>query len=337
MSDPEDPTQPPPGSDPSRPGGPRREGPAPDPLERRTLCFLVGPTAAGKSALALELAERAGAEILSLDSMLVYRGLDVGTAKPTAAERSRVPHHLLDLVEPSQRFTVQDYVAATRAALAEVEARGARAFFVGGTGLYLKVLTSGLFEGPAVDPELRRRLEARYDELGPRAAHGELLRVDPRSGARLHPNDKKRVVRALEVFEQTGRPLSEWQREWGAASSRRHRIVGLDLPVPELDRRIEARTHAMLDAGWPEEARRVRDRPGFGPTAAQALGYAEVLELVDGRIDRQECARRIALATRQFARRQRTWFRRFPSALWFDPERTNPAELIDGVRRVFEL
>lgn len=309
----------------------------PDPLESDTLRFLVGPTATGKSQLALELAERTGAEILSLDSMLVYRGLDVGTAKPSAAERARVPHHLLDLVEPDRRFTVQDYVAAARAALADLARRGRRGFFVGGTGLYLKILTSGMFEGPEADPLLRKNLEARYDELGAVAAHGELLRIDPASAARLHPNDKKRVVRALEVFEQTGRTLSEWQTEWRAPSRRRWRIAGLELEVPELDRRIAERTHAMLDAGWAEEARRVREHPGFGPTAIQALGYREVLEFVDGRSDRDECARRIALATRQFARRQRTWFRKFGETVWFDAKTPNPVERLDGVRRVFEF
>ncbi|MCC6407193.1 MAG: tRNA (adenosine(37)-N6)-dimethylallyltransferase MiaA [Planctomycetes bacterium] len=306
-------------------------------MERESLCFLVGPTAAGKSELALALAERTGAEILSLDSMLVYRGLDVGTAKPSASERARAPHHLLDLVLPDQRFTAQDYVAAARAALADVQARGRRAFFVGGTGLYLKLLTSGLFEGPEADPALRARLEARYDELGSSAFHGELLRLDPPTAARLHPNDKKRVVRALEVYEQTGRPLSAWQREWSVVSPRRWRIAGLDLAVAELDRRILARTEAMLAGGWADEARRVRASPGFGPTAAQALGYHEVLQLVDGELTAEECARRIALKTRQFARRQRTWFRKFPESVWFDPQTTNPVERLDGVRRWFEL
>jgi tRNA dimethylallyltransferase len=308
-----------------------------DPLERATLRFLIGPTATGKSALALELAARTGAEIVSLDSMLVYRGLDVGTAKPSVAERARVPHHLLDLVEPDQSFTVQDYVAAARRALAEVAARGATAVFVGGTGLYLQILTRGMFEGPAADPALRARIAARYDELGPERAHGELLRADPASAARVHPNDKKRVVRALEVLEQTGRPLSEWQREWSRASSRRWRIAGLDLEVSALDRRITERTQAMLAGGWEEEAARVRAHPGFGPTAGQALGYADVLELVDHRIERAECARRIALATRQFARRQRTWFRKFTDCVWFDAETTNPAERLDGVRSALEL
>lgn len=308
-----------------------------DPLERETLRFLVGPTATGKSELALALAEHTGAEILSLDSMLVYRGLDVGTAKPSAAERARVPHHLLDLVETDARFTAQDYVAAARRALADVQARGKRAIFVGGTGLYLKILTSGLFDGPEVDLEVRERLAARYDELGPAAFHAELARIDSASAQRLHPNDKKRVVRALEVFEQTARPLSEWQREWSGPSPRRWRIAGLELGVAELDRRIGVRTRAMLEAGWAEETRRVREGRGFGPTAAQALGYAEVLELVDGRLTLAACTERIVQRTRQFARKQRTWFRKFPELVRFDRETKNPAELLDGVLQVFEF
>lgn len=293
-----------------------------DVLDREPLRALVGPTASGKTALAIELAERVGAEILSLDSMLVYRGLDLGTAKPDAADRARVRHHLLDLVSPAERYDVQRYLADARAALADIHARGRRALFVGGTGFYLAALLRGLFEGPAVDPELRARLEARAAERGAGPLHAELAAVDPESAGRLHPNDVRRVIRGLEVLEQTGRPLSDWQREWGAAPTprvERARLVGLALETPELDRRIRARTKAMLDAGWREEARAVSAGPGFGPSARQALGYAEVLAWADGAATREETEERIVLRTRQFARRQRTWYRKFP-VRWLDPD-----------------
>jgi tRNA dimethylallyltransferase len=289
-------------------------GPAP-------LRFLVGPTASGKSALALELAEALAAEVLALDSMQVYRGMDVGTAKPSAAERARVPHALLDLVEPSERYDVSRYLADARAALAAAEGRGRRALFVGGTGLYLKALAEGLFGGPAPDPALRGALEERARREGSPALHAELATRDPASAARLHPNDRKRVVRALEVLEQTGRPLSAWQHQWGGPESARPalRLVGLFPQEEQHAARIATRVRAMLEGGWVEEARAIRDGCGFGPTAIQALGYADVLELADGRLTRPECEARVIQKTRRFVRRQRTWFRSFPAILWLDP------------------
>jgi len=297
-----------------------------DPLEGWTVRALVGPTGVGKTALALAIAEHAGAEILSLDSMLVYRGLDVGTAKPTPAERRRVPHHLIDSVGPEERYDVQRYMADVRAALGPLRARDGRAFFVGGTGFYLAALLRGLFEGPPVDRELRASLEQRARSEGNAVLHADLARVDPDAAHRIHANDTKRLVRALEVLEQTGRTLSDWQRQWGErdgepSSERPSRLVGLELPVPELDRRIAERTRRMLDAGWAEEAAAVRASAGLSASAIQALGYRDVLELYDGTIDRATCEQRIALRTRQFARRQRTWFRKFPSIVWLAADR----------------
>ncbi len=297
----------------------------PDPALR----VIVGPTASGKSELALRVAERAGAEIVSLDSMQVYRGMDIGTAKPDAAERARVPHHMLDLVAPTERYGVHAWLRDLEPVLADLRARGRRALFVGGTGLYLKALAGGFFEGPEHDPALRALLERRAAELGGAALHAELSAVDPPSAARLHPNDHKRVVRALEVHAQTGRPLSYWQTQWKQAPARALRIVGLERDVPDLDRRIRQRTRALLVAGWPEEAARIRATSGFGTTAAQALGYAQALELFDGRLDLDAAVEAIVLATRQFARRQRTWYRKFPAIVWLRPESRAPADLAD--------
>ena len=289
-------------------------------VRAETLSLLVGGTGAGKSAFALELAEACGAEVVSMDSMLVYRGMDVGTAKPTPPERARVPHHVLDRALPSERYDVSRWLADAEAALADVRARGRRALVVGGTGLYLKALLSGMFGGPPVDPALREELRERARAEGPATLHAELLRVDPAAAARIHPHDAKRVTRALEVWRQTGRPISAWQREWGwtgdPAPERPARLVGLAHEPDELDRRIARRTRAMLDGGWPEEARAIREGCGFGPTAGQALGYREVLELVDGRTTRAAAEERIVTLTRRFARRQRTWFRRFPAIRW---------------------
>ena len=302
--------------------------------------FLIGPTATGKSRLALEIALRTGAEIVSVDSMPVYRGMDVGTAKPSADDRARVRHHLIDVVEPSERYDVSRYLADLARVLADLRARRTRALLVGGTGFYLKAILSGLFEGPPADLELRARIEARVAALGAAAAHASLARSDPRSAARIHANDTKRLVRALEVLEQTGKPLSEWQEQWGFHGPAADRgatppIVGLDGPAQEIDRRIEERTRAMLDADWPGEAARIRESPGFGPTAVQAIGYAEALSFHDGALDRAACEERIARKTKRFARRQRTWYRKIEGVRWFPPGET--VSLAEAAMRALEL
>jgi len=292
----------------------------------------VGPTASGKTELALELAERGGAEILSLDSMLVYRGMTIGTAKPSEAELARVPHRLIDLVEPQEAFDVQRWLAAARAELVRILDAGGRALFVGGTGFYLAALLRGLFEGPPVDPAVRARLEERARQEGGGALYDELLRRDPDQARRFHPNDLRRVLRALEVLEQTGRPLSDWQREWDSGPrerERRARLVGLEVDPATLDRRIAERAGAMLDAGWREEALAIRAAGGFSRSAVQALGYAEVLAWADGELEREQARERIALRTRQFSRRQRTWYRKF-AIRWV------PYDAPDRVERALE-
>lgn len=285
-----------------------------DPLDRQPLWCLVGPTASGKTALALDLCEELGAEVLSLDSMLVYRGLDIGTAKPSKSEQARVPHHLMDLVCPSEPYDVQQYLAAARCALSDVQGRGARALFVGGTGFYLAALLRGLFEGPPADRELRARLEGDREVAGAEAFHQRLAQADPKAAHRLHPNDGRRVIRALEVLEQTGRTLTDWQDDWNAEPGPRQkqaRIVGLSVEREVLEERIRARAAIMLDQGWREEAVAVRDGPGFGPSAMAALGYSEVIAWDAGELTREEAEERIAVRTRQFARRQRTWYQKF--------------------------
>lgn len=292
------------------------------PLGDRKLLGLVGPTASGKTALSLALAEALGAEIVSVDSMLVYRGMDVGTAKPAVAERERVRHHLVDVAEPSEAYDVVRYVADVEAC---VEAAGDRPLlFVGGTGFYWRALTHGIFDGPPTSPELRAELERRAEEIGADALHAELVEVDPVAAQRIHPNDVRRVVRALEVERQTGRTLTDWQAQWregpgmtGAARAGVDRVLfGLQVDPDVLESRIRERTRRMLDGGWIEEVRAIRDGAGFGPTAVQALGYPEVLRHLDGELDREELEATIALRTRQFARRQRTWFRKFPEIEW---------------------
>jgi tRNA dimethylallyltransferase len=285
--------------------------------------ILTGPTACGKTALALDLATRIGGEIVALDSMTVYRGMDIGTAKPSSAERAHVPHHLIDVLDPWESLTVAWWLAQAESACEDITARGKRPIFVGGTPFYLKALLHGLFDGPPADAELRQRLEADAVRDGNAALHARLAVVDPKSAARLHPNDVRRVVRALEVHTLTGKPISDWQQTWdtesfaGAeAAPPPARIPGavLTLPREVLYDRINRRVDAMLEAGWPQEVQRLRELPHpLSREARQALGYRELLEYQDRGGDWGETVELIRTHTRQFAKRQLTWFRHLPS------------------------
>ena len=282
--------------------------------------FLLGPTGAGKSELALAAATRLNAEILSLDSMAVYRRMDIGTAKPDPAERRRVPHHLLDLVEPWDSFDAARYREAAIRAVAEVGRRGRRVLFVGGTPFYFKILTEGLFPGPAADPELRRRLRREEEEGGEGTLHRRLAKIDPELAGRLHRRDLKRVIRALEVHRLTGTPLSRLQTQWGRqAPILAYRAAGLD-PKPErLRERIRRRTARMVAAGLEEETAAILAAGGFSKQAGSALGYAQVLAMLAGELPREELEERILTRTWNFVRKQRTWFRKFDRVRWFDP------------------
>ena len=292
---------------------------------------LVGCTATGKSALALELARRApDAEIVSLDSMQVYRGMDIGTAKATAAERAAVPHHLVDVVDPEHEWSVRESQRSTAAAIAGIEARGRRAVLVGGTGLYVRAVIDGLTVPPRA-PETRRALEASTSTAtGLAAGYARLQQVDPASAARIEPGNRRRIVRALEVFETTGLPFSSF----GAGLTSYPPpvmpvdLVGVWLPRPELSRRIFRRFVAMRDRGLLDEVRALAERPeGLSRTARQAIGYKELLEFLDGRIPTLDAALELAVRrTRQFARRQRMWFRRDPRIRWLAAAR-NPEAL----------
>jgi len=290
--------------------------------------FLTGPTASGKTRLGVALARRIGAEIISLDSMALYRGMDIGTAKPTPEDRGGVPHHLIDVISPHEAFSLAQYLQAAHHAADEIRARRREVLFVGGTPLYLKGLLRGVFEGPEADGTLRRRLRAEADEHGPEQLHRRLSEVDPAAGERLHPNDLRRVIRALEVFEKTGKPISQWQRQFDVGRpAEACRVFVLDWPREVLYARINARVQAMFAAGLVEEVRGLlaRDAP-LGKTARQAVGYREVLEYLDGRRDLDETIRLIQQNTRRFAKRQGTWFRSLSECRFitvedpFDPE-----------------
>jgi tRNA dimethylallyltransferase len=279
--------------------------------------ILTGPTASGKSALALELAPRLNAEIISADSMTLYRGIDIGTAKPSAADRARVPHHLIDVLDPWESANVAWWLDRAAEHVRGIEARGRTALFVGGTPFYLKALLCGLFPAPPSDEGLRRELEAEGETKGKGALHARLAGVDPESARRLHPNDLRRVARALEVWHLTGRPLSAWQRQnWWGGDGPRFRAgscLAIDVPRAELYARIDRRVEGMFAAGWVDEVRRLRELPRqLSRQASQALGYREIGEHLSGRRSLPKTVALVQLRTRQFAKRQLTWFRALP-------------------------
>jgi tRNA dimethylallyltransferase len=281
------------------------------PYLARDAWFLTGPTASGKSGVGLELAQRLRAEIISLDSMAIYRGMDVGTAKPTAEARGRVPHHLLDIVEPSEEFSLSQYVTAAEEVVRDIRGRGREVLFVGGTPLYLKALLRGMFEGPPADWEFRRQVEEEARAVGVEALHERLALVDPLSAAKLHPHDLRRIIRALEVLRHTGQPISHLQVQFDEGRpSAACRVFVLDWPRAALHERINARVERMFAEGLVAETQTLLDRHGaLGRTAAQAVGYCEVIDHLLGRQDLAATIELVKSRTRQFARRQETWFR----------------------------
>lgn len=291
--------------------------------------YLTGPTASGKTAAGVALAERLGAEVVALDSMTLYRGMDIGTAKPSAAERRAIPHHLIDVLDPwDESASVAWYRDRAAEVLRYLAARGKPALFVGGTPMYLKVLLRGLFEGPSADEALRADLEAEADRLGDLALHARLAAVDSATAARLHPNDRRRVIRALEVFERTGRPLSAWQAEHDRPAEG-VRVFALARPRSELHWRIDRRALAMFDEGLVEEVERLLAGPRPpGSAALQGVGYREVIDLLEGRASRAETIERIQARTRQFAKRQETWFRGLAEVRSWPVEGDEPPESI---------
>jgi tRNA dimethylallyltransferase len=270
---------------------------------------VLGPTAAGKSRLGLELAERLGGEIICCDSVQVYRGMDIGTAKPTAAERATIPHHLLDIVSPSEQFHAAAWADAARRIIAEAAARSCPPIVVGGTGLYFRALVRGLFDAPKPDPGIRARHQAEAAALGTAALHERLRGVDPDAAVRIKPGDLVRISRALEVWEQTGKTISELHRQKTPAALRVF-SVGLDYHLDFLRPRIAARVDGMMSAGFLDEVRGLREAGHRDARSMQALGYKQLGEHLDGKVDLQTAVAAIKSATAAYARRQRTWFRR---------------------------
>jgi tRNA dimethylallyltransferase len=283
------------------------------------IAVIAGPTASGKTALAVALAGRVGGEVVNADSQQVYRGLDVGTAKPTAAERAAVPHHLLDVVEPGEGMDAARFVALADAAIADVASRGRVPVVAGGTGLYVRALLHGVVPAPGRDPALRARLEEEAARLGRPALHARLAGVDPEAAARIRPNDLVRVVRALEIAAGGVRPSVLH----AAHAFREDRydavLVALDPPREELHARIDARVREMFAGGILEEARALIARLGDAVPARLPIGYPEAIAVVRGTLDREEAIRRVQVAHRRYARRQVVWLRRERGVAWVRP------------------
>ncbi|MGA1600135.1 MAG: tRNA (adenosine(37)-N6)-dimethylallyltransferase MiaA [bacterium] len=286
----------------------------------RPWIVIAGPTASGKTELSLQLAEEFSGEVLCTDSMQVYRGLDIGTAKPTPEEQRRVPHHLLDRVEPDEAYSAGRYVREAWEVIEQLRQRARLPLLVGGTGLYYRALTQGLSDIPEVPEDVRASVLAEQQEHGTPACWKRLQQIDPRGAASLHPNDTSRVTRALEVFQSTGRSILDYQSEQPFASQQRPLwIGGFDFPRAELYERINQRVLAMLDQGWVDEVEHLRqhhspDIPGF-----RAIGYGEIRQHLEGQLSRADMIARIQQRTRQYAKRQLTWFRREPHFRWHAP------------------
>lgn len=307
---------------------------APGDLDEPPLLVLAGPTASGKTAVAIPLARRLGAQIVSFDSMAVYRGMDIGTAKPSEAQREAVRHHLIDVADPGEAWSVGEHLRRAEEAFARIRQEGARPLVVGGTFLYLKALLFGLEDGPRSDPRQRQQWIEREEEEGPGTLHRMLRERDARAAERLHEHDLHRIVRALEKAVARERRESRWDPR---RPQRIFRLAVLLPPLEVLQGRIEARVRSMFDRGLVEEAQQVADLGGLSRTAREAIGYREALAVARGERDQEEAVRETIRRTRLLCRRQLTWLRSFPQARFVRPRgEESEEELVDLAARALE-
>ncbi|MCS4484238.1 tRNA (adenosine(37)-N6)-dimethylallyltransferase MiaA [Gleimia sp. 6138-11-ORH1] len=295
---------------------------------------IIGPTASGKTSLAIELADTAGGEIINMDAYAMYRGMDIGTAKPTLEEQARVAHHLIDILEIHDNATVAQYQQYARNCVKLIEAKGKPVFAVGGSGLYVRALCDQI-TFPGTDPQVRARLEAECTKVGALEMYRRLQSVDPLAASNLHWNNSRRVIRALEVIELTGQPYSATMPSYETYQPTL--FIGLRREDTDIDTRIEKRTKAMFAAGFIEEVRKLK-AAGLEQTrtASKATGYAEVLRLLRGEINETEAIEAVALATRQLVRRQMKWFRKDPRINWIDATGKSEAEIYTAATEISE-
>lgn len=307
-------------------------------MEKRVIAIL-GCTASGKGETARRLAGAIGGEIVSADSMKVYRGMDIGTAKPTVEQRGDVSHHLIDVRDPWESFSVAQFVESADRVADEIHARGRPVVIVGGTLLYFRCLYEGLFDAPSADAKIRDEIRRRAESEGTDVLHAELAEIDPEAAARIHRNDLRRIERALEVYRLTGTPISRLQREWTGGGPRRSdwrwTLIGLQREREACNRRINERVGRMMERGLLDEARRLHhDARGMSEQASRAVGYAELFEHFAGRLSLGEAVERIKINSRRLGKHQRTWLKRFAAMRWIDASDDDHAGRLE---RILEL
>jgi tRNA dimethylallyltransferase len=281
--------------------------------------LILGVTAVGKGTLAFELAKRLNAEIISVDSMKVYRRMDIGTAKPSLERRKQIPYHLLDVVEPSESFSVNRFLELAGQAVQKIQSAGKTVIACGGTAMYIKALLYGLFDSPDSDASVREKLKAEAQTLGLAELHKRLSAIDPQAADRIHPNDQKRIIRALEVYELTGKPISELQRQWSAPAPDDWFVIGLRRLKEVESRRINLRVKRMMEQGLLEEVKSLLAEPKpLSKQARVAIGYAEMIEHLEGKLSLEDAVEKIKINTRKLAKAQRTWFKTFLNTHWLD-------------------
>lgn len=300
-------------------------------MENRVVVIL-GTTASGKNRLAIKVAEKIGAEIISMDSMKVFRGMDIGTAKPSRDDQSRVRHHLIDVVDPWEYFSVKRFVDLADQAVTDIHQRGKLAIVVGGTMLYFKAFYEGLFEGPSADPEIRTKIRARAESEGTAALFAELRQIDPVTADRIHENDLRRIERALEVYYQSGQTISALQEQWGQQIRRpdwHWLLVGVRRENENNSRRINMRVKEMVEAGLVEEAKAIFEHPnGMGEQASQAVGYQELFEHFRGDCPLDYAIEQVKIHSRRLAKHQRTWMRRLANVNWIEVSKTHKGGVV---------
>jgi tRNA dimethylallyltransferase len=301
------------------------------------MILILGVTASGKGRLAFDLAKSLGAEIISIDSMKVYRRMDIGTAKPPQEARQRVKYHLIDIVEPSDSFSVGAFRDVALGAIEQIKSRKKKIIAVAGTALYIKALLYGLFEGPGTNQQIRAELKTRAQEQGLAELHHELTKIDPIAAERINPNDSKRIIRALEVYQLTGKPISSLQKQWDNDDNKHDwTIIGLRREKTEEGKRINSRVKKMIADGLVDEVRSLlaEEKP-LSKQARCAIGYAEIIEYLNGQIELEEAIELIKKNTRRLAKNQRTWFKTFKDVLWLDIEPDESPEKILSRTKIF--
>jgi len=298
-------------------------------MTNKSRILILGVTAGGKGKLAFELAKKMNAEIISIDSMKVYRRMDIGTAKPSKEVQKQLNYHLIDVVEPSESFSVDTFLSLTEQAIKDIEAKGKPVVAVGGTAMYIKALLHGIFDGPSTDDNIRRQLKEQIAQVGLAELHKKLAVVDPAAAERIHPNDEKRIIRAMEVYELTGKPISDFQQQFSTEPKDDWLVLGLQRDKADASSRINARVKKMIELGLVDEVKALLAEPKpLSQQARCAIGYAEIIDYLEDKETIDKTVEKIKINTRRFAKAQRTWFKTFRFVNWLDVGENDTVEQV---------